>query len=237
MKFIDIHSHVLFGIDDGSATLAQSLKMIQMAIDNGTTDLFVTPHYSIYDNINTPDITIPLFEKLKEVSAHLPIKLYLGNEMRVNSFCHKAIQSGHFNTLNNTNFVLIDYPFKSWINDPLELLLQIQTQPYTFIVAHPERHEYTSSIAFIQQLKDKGHKVQVNASSICGVHGETAQTTAIKLLKAEVVDFIGSDAHDLTYRKPILSDAYEIASQYCNQEYLKDIFYNNAYHYLIKKDM
>ena len=146
MGFIDIHTHILYGVDDGAQNLKMSLKMLELAIERGTTDIFLTPHFSLFVRQNTPQITLPIFKEISEAAASLPINLYLGNEMRIDSKSMKAIKNNDFNTLNNTEYLLIDFPFSLFVGYPLTKLLKIKELHDKIILAHPERHSYTRSL-------------------------------------------------------------------------------------------
>lgn len=231
--FVDIHTHLMFGVDDGSRDIKMTLKMLEVAILDGTTDLFLTPHYRLYLSSNTPQITRPLFNDIKERAAHLPINLYLGNEMRVDSKSLSAIKEKNFNTLNDSDYLLIDYPFSLFVGDPVEKILKVASIHPHIIVAHPERHSYTRSLSVIEDIKNKGILIQVNAGSILGSHGSESEYFAHELLENKLVDFVASDGHNLTSRPPLLSDAYNIVLNQYGQEVADDLFKNNAKKLLI----
>lgn len=227
MKFIDIHTHTLYGLDDGSTSLRETLSMLEMAIEYGTTDLICTPHYTYFRD-NTPDKTIPLFENLKKEASHLDITLHLGNEMRFTKPTYDAFQSGDFNTLAGSDYTLIDFPFSKPLESPVELLKAFQVYNQQLIIAHPERHDYIRDKNLLKTIKQQDVKFQVNTTSILGLHGRDAQEFAFWLLDNRLVDFIASDTHNTSNRPPNLRQTYDFLSDRLDQEYLQQLFYENA---------
>lgn len=228
MGFIDIHTHILYGVDDGSQSLKMSLQMLELAIERGTTDIFLTPHFNLFVRQNTPELTKPIFKEISDAAASLPINLYLGNEMRVDSKSMKAIKNNDFNTLNNTEYLLIDFPFSLFVGDPLTKLLKIKELHDKIILAHPERHSYTRSLSLMKQFKEAGILLQVNATSLSGEHGTESEDFAHEIIRERLVDFVASDAHNLTNRPPSLQGAYQIVKNQHGEEIADNLFKKNA---------
>lgn len=234
MGFVDIHSHVLFGLDDGARNIDEAIAMLEMAVAHGTTDLICTPHYKLFLKENTPRITQRKFQELKQAAKHLPINLYLGHEMRFNTASVAAIKKQNFNTLNNSQYLLIDFPFTNNHINPLGTVKELIDLHPHFIIGHPERHTDIRSVKLIEQIKDLGILIQVNVGSILGLHGHHSQLFAFELLDHNLVDFVASDGHNTSTRPPVLSEGYEIIKEHYGIHRAQLLFEDNARQLLLR---
>lgn len=195
----DIHTHILPNIDDGSASLETSIKMLQDAIDQGVSDLILTPHFDIYGlkcDVNTD--YQKEFNNFQEevIKRNLKINLYLGNEIYYTKGIYKYLKSKKIFPLGNTNKVLIELDFNNYNVNFEELIYEFKIEGYQVIIAHAERYSY-SNYKLIREWKEKGALIQVNASSFYG--SRKIKNIANKLLKENLVDYIASDVH--SFRK------------------------------------
>ena len=191
---IDIHSHILFGVDDGCETIEDSIKMIENSIKAGVTDLFLTPHFSIRRNytVSYKIIEDRFIVLQKEVlKRELKIKLYLGSEIDEDTDTCLFKTNGLFHTLNNTKYILIDFGSrKAHIDD---ICYELIVKGYKPIIAHPERYFYIKGIDEVKKWKKTGALIHINASSL--FVGGKVKKQAILLLKNKLVDIISSDTH------------------------------------------
>ena len=197
-NFVDIHSHLLPGIDDGAKTLDASVALIQRMRGYGIKNFVTTPHImeDVWDN--TPSI---IQGKLKELTAHL--KSIGITDVHIRAAAEYMLD-GNFNVLLKNKklltvkdrFLLIEI---SYLNPPLnlyEILFNIQIEGYIPILAHPERygfhhendHEY-------QKLKDAGCLFQLNLLSLSNYYGKPVNQMALQLLKENMYDFVATDTH------------------------------------------
>ena len=220
---IDIHSHVIFDVDDGACDIGQSIKIIEEMISVGVTDLICTPHYrlkmfetdyeKIKNNFNA------LCDKVLELN--LNINLYLGREVYFNKSIYNNLE---LFTMNNNKIILIEFSYT--INpDVEEVLYNLKRLGYIVIIAHVERYVYLS-FDDIVNLKSKNVYIQINASTIVGRGGRKEKKRALKLIKAGVVDFIASDIH--YNRTNYLNQAYNIIYKKFGQEISDRLFNENA---------
>ena len=225
---IDIHSHVIFGVDDGAKTLEESIKIIKEEIDNGITDLICTPHY----RAGMFNASIESIEKnfliLKEevLKQNLSINLYLGREVYFDKYLYKSIDSYK---LNGKNIILLEFSYNE-NPDVEEILYNLTRIGYSVIIAHVERYSYLN-INYFKRLKDKNIFFQINASTIVGKSGFKNKRLAFKLIKEGLVDFISSDIH--YNRNNFMKQSYDVINKKFGKDTACKLFKTNAL-FLIK---
>ena len=203
-NMIDIHSHSLWGIDDGARRFDETMDMCFCAEDNGTGILFVTPHLMYWDkaeslyDIREEKVAV-LEEALDENNSSLIIKK--GFEI----LCDDEIFNvKHFKpyTLNGSRYLLIEFSFhKTTEDDVISWCNYIKSFGVVPIIAHPERYNFVKNdVTCINRLSDMGVLFQVNAGSPAGAFGDYEMQVACAMINGGFVDFIGSDAHRLNIR-------------------------------------
>lgn len=196
-RFIDIHSHILYGIDDGSKNQEESIELLKQHAIMGATDVILTPHYienSKYETNNKEKLKI--LETLKEEAEKLNMNLYLGNEVFVNNNLEELILNGEIRTLNNTRYLLIELPMANEIKNLKEIIYELKIKGIIPIIAHPERYEFVQkNPKKIKELLEEGALFQSNYGSILGIYGNPAKKTIKKLLKYKYISFLGTDIH------------------------------------------
>ncbi len=195
---VDLHSHILYGIDDGSKTLEESLEILNNAYTGGVTDIVVTPHFikdSKYkaNNKKKKELLDSLVKELKK--NHIPLHLYLGNEVFIDEGLSKLLDKD-ISTINGSKYLLIELPMGrkySLIEEVLDELDEVGIIP---IIAHPERYlSYYKDYDFFYWLKNRGCYFQSNIGSLFGEYGRKSKKMMKELLKRDLIDFIGSDIH------------------------------------------
>lgn len=195
----DIHSHILFGVDDGSSSLEESLKLLKKMESVGFNNIILTPHFiedSRYQALN--DEKLARLTALKEaaINAGIQVNLYLGNEIFVNDHIPDLINEGKVYPLNGTKYVLFELPFHNQILNLQDIIYEIKYQGYIPVLAHPERYAYfQEDYSLVDSLKEEGLLFQSNFSSILGHFGKHAQKLLKYMLKNEYIDFLGTDIH------------------------------------------
>ncbi|UOK43770.1 MULTISPECIES: tyrosine-protein phosphatase [Flavobacterium] len=195
--YVDIHSHILFGIDDGAKTIEDSNFLMQSLLDMGFEKCITTPHINehIWDNTRN-SIQKKLLE-VKSLSPSLTEKLSLSaaSEYMINENFTKLFEAKELLTLKD-NYVLVEL---SYMAPPFQLyntLFQLQLAGYTPVLAHPERYSYYhSNFSEYEKLKKAGCYFQLNLLSTVGYYGPEVADVAKKLLKKGMIDFTGSDVH------------------------------------------
>ncbi len=224
-KYIDIHSHVLWGLDDGAGTLGESVELCEIAAQSGTSHLFLTPHLMYWESAEELfDERNMKFDRLEEIIAeeNIGLKLCKGFEI----LCDDDIFNiKYFNpyTLNDTRYILIEFDFfKTSLDDVVSWTEYLKSYGLVPIIAHPERYEF---LLFdrkgVDLLSEKGNLFQLNSGSAAGMFGEEVQNFAEEMIKYGYADFIGSDAHDLRMRNTDIDFCFDNYSDEINLEFLE----------------
>ena len=217
---IDIHTHVLPGIDDGSESLDMSLEMLAIAAESGVHTLVATPHCNIpdeYDNYADERMD-SLWHDLKSAvaQAQIPIRLCRGMEVFATDDLPNLLQEKRIWTLNDTDYFLIEFSFGE---DPvfcMDILHQCRDLGYRPIIAHPERYFFLQDDpALAYELCISGFGLQVNKGSLLGRFGFGPKRTADLILDHGLCACVASDAHRPYERSTYMKDLLD----YLNEEY------------------
>ena len=222
---IDIHCHVLFGVDDGAKTLEESLKMLRIAVSQGVEAMVLTPHVHSHVTRASRKTRQEHFQMLKQAIAaeDIPIQIHLGAEINYRSHLEIDYEKHVFE---GTKTILIE--FSTHDPNPIEdIVFNLIKKGYTVVVAHVERYDdYMHEIDYVA-LKHAGAILQVNGSSILGYEAKQHKKIIKFLLSKQLIDVIASDAHDAQNRKPDLISIYDFLSKKHDLDYLDRIFYHN----------
>lgn len=230
---IDIHNHILYGIDDGSKSIEESIEIIRKAIDNGYTDIILTPHYRNMQNFvcNNVEKYKRYVELKKEVERlELPINLYLGNEITIDEDLFYYLNAEEAMPLNESKYLLIELPFDSvfeGLDDAIDGLLSKGNVP---IIAHPERYLYYNDLSEFERLLKKGVLFQGNINSLYGKYGIKAKETLEEMLRMNMIHFMGSDIHtsSQTSYDRVCDALTRVESLTRSKKIAEDLFINNG---------
>ncbi|MEE1320231.1 MAG: CpsB/CapC family capsule biosynthesis tyrosine phosphatase [Acutalibacteraceae bacterium] len=229
----DLHSHILFGVDDGAETIEESVEMLKMAAQQGVRKVFCTSHHWQAELTDYDKNFALLEERVK--SEGMDIKLYKGAEILCENDSYlpetlRDIKSGAAKSLNNTDYVLIEMsPFMTaW--EIFECADNVFEQTGKKIVlAHIERYSVLNGEdEVLKHLKELGCMFQINSYSLMKEKNERIRTFARKLLSEGLVDFIGSDAHRIDHRPPELLSGVEYIYGNCDKDYADAVCFSNA---------
>jgi protein-tyrosine phosphatase len=210
---IDIHCHLLPGIDDGAQDLREAIAMCQLAAADGCSALVATPHlrHELFWNDDRLRIE-KVFRDLRQTVAG-QIELRLGGEIAVHSESYAELATlpgGQLLTLAGSRYVLLELDRRGLGPDPRELVHELVVVGLFPILAHPERLAWLANdLGLLQELKQEGAYLQVTAMSLTGQFGRPVQDATVKMLDLDLVDFIASDAHRSTRRPPGLKQAFQ----------------------------
>ena len=207
---VDIHTHVIPNVDDGSPSLSESINMIKHEISIGVDTIICTPHHIHKKYEKSVEEIKSQFELLKKEAEkeNLPIKLYLGQEI---CYTHrediiKMLKEGKLLTLNNTNRVLLEFSFTREPEDVLDVIYNFNVNGYAVIIAHVERYEWIT-YQKVEDLRLEGAKIQINSNSYLGMTSFKEKLFTKKLLKHGLVDYVASDTH--SFRPSTLDKAFK----------------------------
>ncbi|HEY2014735.1 MAG TPA: CpsB/CapC family capsule biosynthesis tyrosine phosphatase [Bryobacteraceae bacterium] len=209
---IDIHSHILWGLDDGSSSLEESIDMLQVARKCGTTDIVATPHLNARYAFQ-PEAMGRAIEELTTRMEGQPV-IHRGCEFQINSDNLDALlECPSTYTINGGPYLLLeshDFHIGKYTESILDRLLSAGVTP---IIAHPERNQVIlSDLNRLEAWVQSGCLVQITALSITGGFGSPPKSACTRLLNRGLVHIVASDAHDPQRRSPDMSPAYKALS-------------------------
>lgn len=196
-QFVDIHSHLLPGIDDGAKNIAETLHLINTLKEFGFCQFMATPHTfsGYYDNTQSSILETYQRTQALLIENHCHVQLEVASEYLMDDHFIKLFQNKEILTLKD-NYVLVEM---SYLNPPINLfdiLFDLQVAGYKPVLAHPERYVFFhNQTEMFKKLKNSGCLLQMNLLSSVGYYGKNVQTTAQELLKQGLIDFVGSDVH------------------------------------------
>jgi protein-tyrosine phosphatase len=198
---VDLHSHILFGIDDGAKNLAESIQLAMQARKQGVTHIFCTPHYNDYLAENFFEIAHQhLTVLINELAIkNIDIKLELAAEIAFASDWNKILENK--NLFIRDKYLLIEFSDIDIPDYYLDVLYRIRSSGYIPVIAHPERSQVLQKKSdIVMEIIRMGAHFQLDAGSFVGHFGNKVKRTANRFLKSGIYQFYGSDAHDVKYR-------------------------------------
>ena len=230
-KMKDIHCHILNGIDDGSKTIEESIEILREACNNGITDIVLTPHYiknSSYSCNNKKKNRLLNILKEEASNNNIDINLYLGNEIMIDEDIIELIKKGEASTINDTKYVLIEFPMHSLNNNIEDILFLMIRNGYVPIIAHPERYSYVQkNIELVDNYIELGAILQGNYQSLFGMYGKDAKKTLIKLLKDNKISLLASDIHHDSMDYRIEKTKKKLKRVIKSEDIINDLLINN----------
>jgi protein-tyrosine phosphatase len=195
---IDLHSHILPGLDDGARTLEEAVEIAQAAIGDGIQAIAATPHVR-EDYPTTADVMERRVGQVREalVEAGVELQLHTGGEVAIDWLGRLAREDlRRFGLGGNPNYLLVEFPYFGWPLDLPEQLFQLQLVGITPVLAHPERNaDVQASPERLDRIAESGTLIQLTAASLDGRLGRAARDTGLKLIELELAHLIASDAH------------------------------------------
>lgn len=189
--------------------------MIEDAVNQGITDIILTPHFDVYGNKCDLKTDYQLeFNKFEDEikKRNIPIKLYLGNEIYYTKGVYKFLKNKKIFPLGNSDKVLIELSYENLKYHMDDIIYEFYVEGYQVVIAHVERYHY-SNYKLIKKWKEKGALIQVNASSFYG--DKKIKRLVTKLLRKNLIDYVASDVH--SFRK---NDIQKFVKDYKKSEYL-----------------
>ncbi|MFJ8064774.1 tyrosine-protein phosphatase [Psychrobacillus sp. NPDC096426] len=226
---IDIHTHILPGVDDGAQTVVESMELIEQAIKEGITDIIATPH------ADNPHYDVPqnvVLEKIELLNTEMKknnvfINIHPGQEIRIGQTTIEKLTNGELLTLANSKYVLIELPTGGIPANTIQIIQGILNLDKVPIIAHPERNRaIAEKPSRLLKLINHGALAQITAGSLAGHFGRNIQKQSLQLVEANLVHTYGSDAHH-TKTRPFLFDAGLSYLEKHKKLYAVDIFLEN----------
>ena len=196
---IDIHTHLIPNVDDGSKSVETTFKAFEEAKEVGFTDIILTSHYITDYNETKKEELIFWRENLQEVlnSENAKLKLHSGMEIYISEDVDKLIEQEKLLTLADSKYILMELPMYTTVNYLDYVIYFLETIGLKLIIAHPERYSNVQKKPeLVKEYIEKGCLMQCNYGSILGTYGKQAKKTIEYLLKNNLVHFIATDCHN-----------------------------------------
>ena len=229
---IDLHCHMLPGVDDGAATEREALLMAQVAVDSGVTDVILTPHCNVpgkFSNYYDQQLEgrFRRFEQLLH-RENGSLTVHRGMEVFVTPELPRLLDNGSLLTLGGSRYLLVEFAFgeEAWFAD--DILCQIRQYDLIPVVAHPERYYFLQDEPrHLLRWVGDGCLLQLNKGSFFGMFGRHAAKTAHWCLDCGCLHLIGSDAHSPYRRTPRLNDVYDLVADAVSPETAQLLLHDN----------
>ena len=215
---IDIHSHILPGIDDGARTMDESIEIVQELASQGVTGIVATPHYItdtyyVSDRKNNEALAARLREALSD--AGIAVDIWLGNEIFIDRSIADLLQQNIVSTMGDTDYVLVEFSLNEEYPNYVDVLGDLIEKDYKVILAHPERYVLTQQdYDALEELCDMGVLLQCNVGSFIGQYGKAAEKLAVRLAKENRIFAMGSDIHHARGDKRIVRATKKLRKHY-----------------------
>ena len=228
---IDIHSHILFSVDDGARSIEESISILKDLKRAGYSSIILTPHYiknSKYDS--NREHNLKRLEVLKDEvkKNNLDINLYLGNEIYIDDDIISLLRDEEITSLNDSKYLLIELPMSGEYENYEDIFTDLIYRGYKVILAHPERYfAFQKDFNRVYELERIGVLFQSNIDSIIGGYGSNAKKMVKRLLKEHKLSFLATDAHRRKNPDNFLK-AHKRALRYIDDEYYQELVEGNA---------
>ena len=223
---IDLHSHILPGIDDGASSISDSVELVRELASGGVTEIFATPHYIDETIWTSPrDDNLKLLESLQERldEEGVDVKIHLGNEIYINREILDLLKSDKISPMGESKYVLVELPMSGDFPGYLDIFLELLRAGYKVILAHPERYtNFQDNFELLSELYEMGVLLQCNIGSFVDQYGKAARKLAVKLAKEKMIFGVGTDIHHLRGKK-FLPEASKKLGKYYSSDELEEI--------------
>ncbi len=224
---LDLHCHILLGIDDGAEDIDASLAMAEKAISQGITHILCTPHHNNGKYVNPKEFVIQQVTKLQAEldKRNLPLTLFEGQEVRITGDLLEEIEQNRilFADVANT-YLLIEFPTMDVPAYTEQLFFDLRAKGHVPIIVHPERNaKFREDPNRLIPFLEMGCLAQLTAPSYVGIFGKSIQKTAKQMVEHRLVQMVASDAHGVHKRNFYLKEAFEAIEKDFGREYVNQM--------------
>ena len=211
---VDIHSHILWGLDDGAKTLEDSVAMVRMAAEAGTTDIVATPHADLEFKFQ-PEVIRQRLEEVRLAAGDTAPRLHSGCDFHL---IYDNIQDALANpakyTINHKNYLLVEFSDLAIFPTTTSVFGSMLAAGVVPVITHPERNKLLQMrLPKLSEWVQMGCLIQVTAQSFLGRWGKSAREFSVELMEHSLVHVVASDGHDTKWRPPVLDEAYAYLSK------------------------
>lgn len=230
-NYIDMHCHILPGVDDGAKDEEEMKAMLRIAYEEGIRCIIATPHYHPRRGHEEPEVLRRKARMLMEAAHEIDerFRIYLGTEIYFGQDVPDKLKAGEILTMNRRAYILVEFSPSDTFTYICQSLQQLQFSGYEVILAHVERYQcITEEPERAGQLWEMGIHLQVNAASILGESGKEIKKFIRYLMDEDLVFCVGTDAHSSGHRSPRMKKAANCVKKRYGEEYMRRIFFSNA---------
>lgn len=210
---IDLHCHIIPGVDDGSLDMQESMAMAKKAVEAGITHIFATPHHLNEKYVNVKSDIMDRVVRLNESyqQENIPLTIHPGQEIRIHRDIFTSLEKEEILTLDdNGMYLLLELPSWKVPSYTQEVIYELLLKGITPIIVHPERNKgLIENHKLLFELVQEGALTQLTSGSIIGLFGKNVQSFSKKIIEHNLAHFVATDAHNMSSRGFTLQEAYE----------------------------
>lgn len=226
---IDLHSHILPGLDDGSKNIEETIEMARISVSEGINKIVATPHHRkpryLTKKEDVLGKTIYINSILKQ--KNIDLKIYTGMEIRMSRDIPEKLRNDELLSLNESKYILIELPFKEELDYTEDVLHEIKILGYIPVIAHPERYQVVMNDPnYVKKLIEDGCLIQINSNSLTGQFGTECKQVAEILVKHRMVHLVSTDSHSSRNRSPRVKYGIERMKKISDENYVESIISN-----------
>lgn len=229
--YVDLHSHLLPGVDDGAQSLEEAMEMLHIAYEEGIRTIIATPHYALEDRAQSRDKALISFELMKKVvkREYPEMELYLGNELYYTPGVLEDIKEGRVHTIGESKYVLVEFSPGITYQALYQAIRELVMARYRPILAHVERYQCLfKEFDKLEEIIELGVYLQMNCQSLSGGFLDENARWCKKLVRQGYITFLGTDAHNTKERAPKMKAAAQWVEKKCGSERVEELFGGNA---------
>lgn len=227
---VDLHSHIVPGVDDGAQTKSQVRQMLRKEYEDGVRTLVLTPHYrkGMFESETELVRKRAAYVIQESKNLGLDMQIYLGREYHANSDMITELKQNPYYRINQGKYVLVEFSSAHSFEKIRNWIYQMVVAGFRPVIAHIERYpDVMKDLARVEELVELGGLVQISTSAILGDHGFRLKGYTKKLLQKRLVHFVASDAHDMEDRQPNMEVCYQYVAKKYGEDYARELFVTN----------
>lgn len=225
MGLIDLHCHILPGVDDGSKNMEMSLEMARVAVKQGISHILVTPHHMDGMYLNHKQDVIAKTDEFQTAldAVGIPLTVFPGQEVHLTGDLLKALDADDILFMDEGGrYLLLELPHSGIPEYTEDMIFELQTRGITPVIAHPERnHGFQKEPDRLYDFVEMGCLTQLTDSSYLGVFGESVKTLTAKIINANLGFAFASDAHNFKGRRFVMDAAFNKLTERAGEQYAK----------------
>ena len=227
---IDVHSHILPGLDDGASGMEESLEMLRMAYGQGVRQVIATPQYSGRFRDASPEKIRELCRKLQDGAGRegMKIRVHPGQEILYTDEAADLLREGKILTLADSRYILVEFfPSVAW-SALLQAVRTLMISGYVPVIAHAERYPCLREAGRVEELRRQGILIQLNYRSVGGSWHDRTTRWCRKMLKEKKADLLGTDMHNTEDRSPSTQSAVKWMEAHLTRLGMRKVMFGNA---------